>query len=104
MSFPDNEPKSPTVFPGDPPTNAVRSNPDSYWSICFAQGPSAYESLWVPFKNGVSVFPSPVELLHTSPTGLQCQMLQGLSLQMLYPKAWGFDVGPRTLTLVGESL
>ena len=37
-------------------------------------GTHARESLCVPFKNGVSVSPSPVELLRTSPTGLQCQM------------------------------
>ena len=31
---------------------------------------SAYESLCLPFKSGVSVFPNAMELLHTSPTGL----------------------------------
>ena len=41
---------------------------------------SAHESPCVPCKNGVSISPSPMELLRTSPTGLQCQMLQGLFL------------------------
>ena len=38
-------------------------------------GTRARENLYAPFKNVVSVSPSPMELLHTSPTGLQCQML-----------------------------
>ena len=71
------------VFPGCPPRTAVRFDPDSYGD--FALGPSARESLCAPFKNGVSVSPSPVELLRTSPTGLQCQMVQGLSLPMPDP-------------------
>ena len=40
-------------------------------------GTRAHESLCAPFKNGVSVSPSPMDLLCTSPTGLQCQMLRG---------------------------
>ena len=62
------------------------------WSLCFALGPSAYESLCVPFKSGGSVSPSPMELLHTSSTGLQCQMLWGLFLLMSDPQTWGPDV------------
>ena len=50
-----------------------------------ALGPSACEILCSPFKNGVSVSPSPVELLCTSPTGLQCQMFQGLFLPLPDP-------------------
>ena len=72
------------VFPGCPPRTAVRFDPDSYGD-CFALGPSARESLCAPFKNGVSISPSPVELLRTSPAGLQCQMLQGLFLPVLDP-------------------
>jgi len=60
-----------TVFPRCPPRTAVRFDPDSYGD-CFALGPSARESLCAPFKNGVSASPSPMELLLTSPTGLQC--------------------------------
>ena len=55
--------------------------------------PRARESLCVPFKNGVSVSPSPEALLRTNPTGLQCQMLQGLFLPVPDPQAWGLDVG-----------
>ena len=72
--------------------------------ICFALGASAHESLCAPFKNGFSVSPSPVELLRTSPTGLQCQMLWGLFLPMPDPHTWEFDVGLRTLTPIGECL
>ena len=57
------------VFPGCPPKTAVSFDPDSHGN-CFALGPSARESLCAPFKDGVSVSPSPVELLHTGPTGL----------------------------------
>ena len=56
------------------------------------------------FMNGVSISPSPVELLRTSPTGLQCQMLQGLFLPVPDPHMGEFDVGLRTLTPGGESL
>ena len=91
------------VFPGCPPRTAVRFDPDSYGD-CFALGPSAHESLCVPFKNGVSVSPSPVEFLCTSPTGLQCQMLHGLFLPVPDPHTWEFDVELRTLTPVVESL
>ena len=65
------------------------------WRLCFTPGPSACESLCAPFKNGVSFYPSPVELLHTSPIGRQCQMLQGLFLPMPDPQDWGLDVGLR---------
>ena len=70
------------VFPGGPPRTAVRFDPDSYGDFALS---SAHESLRAPFKNGVSIFPSPVELLCTSPTGLQCQMLQGLFLPVPDP-------------------
>ena len=72
--------------------------------LCFALGPSVHESLCVPFKNGVFVSPGPMELLCTSLTGLQCQMLWGPFLPVPDPQAWGFDMGLRTLTPVGESL
>ena len=63
-------------------------------------GPTAHESLFVPFRNGVSISPSPVEILHT----LQRQMLQGLLFPMSDPQVWGPDVGLRTLTPIGVSV
>jgi len=74
------------------------------WRLSFALGPSARESLCAPFKNGVSVSPSPVELLRTSPTGLRCQMLWGSFSPCQIPIHGEFDVGLRTLTPVGASL
>ena len=58
----------------------------------------------VPLYNGVSVSPNLVELLCTSPTGLQCQMLWELFVPVPDHHKWEFDVGLRTLTRVGESL
>ena len=47
------------------------------WSLFFAPH---------SFKSGGSVFPSPVELLHTNPLGLQCQMFWWFLLPMPDPK------------------
>ena len=90
-------------FPRRSSKNCNQVLPRFLWSLCFALGPSVNENLYAPFKNGVSMSPSPVELLSTSPTGLQCQMLQGLLL-MPDPQAWGPDVGLRTLTPLVDSL
>ena len=90
-------------FPRNPPTNHSQVQPRFLWSLCLAMGPSAHESLCVPSKNGVSVSPSPVELLLTSLTVPQQQMLWGLFLPVPDPQVWGPNVGLRTLTSVGES-
>ena len=58
----------------------------------------------MPSKSGVSVFLSPVELLQSSPTGLESHMLWGLLLLMPDPEAGEPDVGLRALTAVGELL
>ena len=89
------------IFPGCPPRTADRSDLDSSGVSALPGRLSAYEMLCVPFKNRVSVSPSPVELLHTNLTGLQCQMLQGLLLPMPNLRVCGPDVG---LTPIGESL
>ena len=73
-------------------------------SLCFALGTSACEILYAPFKNWVSIFPSLMELLYSSPTDLQCQMLWGLFMPIPDPQEWGLDVGLRTLTPTGEYL
>ena len=92
------------IFPGDPLRTAVRSNPDCYGASALSWDPVHNESLCVPLKYAVSISPSPGDLLSTSPTGFQCQMLWGLFLPMLDPQAWGPDVGLRTLTPIGEFL
>ena len=56
-------------------------------------------------KSDVSIFPSLVELLQSSPAGLQSQILWGLFFLVLDPWAVGADMGLRTLTPpVGEPL
>ena len=72
------------VFPGGPPRTAVRCDPDSYEDFALPWDP-VHVKVYAPFMNGVSISPSPVELLCTSPTGLQCQMLQELFLPMPDP-------------------
>ena len=92
------------VFPGDPPRTASQVQPRFPWCLCFALGPSAREILCAPFKNGVSISPSPMELLCASSTGLQCQMLWVLFLPIPDPQVCGTNVGLRTLTPIGECL
>ena len=71
--------------PGDPSRTAGKCGLDSYEVPCFALGPNACESLCLFSKSGVSVFPSPVELLYLSPISLQCQILTGgLKLPLLW--------------------
>ena len=79
-----NHPPSHHKFPEDPPTPVIRSGPDSYEVTAFALGPTAYETLCEHYKSGVSIFPSPVQLLQLSPVGLQSQMLCG-GLLLLMP-------------------
>ena len=54
-------------FPRQSSKSCSHVSPKFLWRPCSALGPSARESLYAPFKNGVSVSPSPVELLHTTP-------------------------------------
>ena len=92
------------VFPGCPSRTVARFNPDPHGDFALPWDPVQVKVLCVPFQNGVSISPSPVELLCTSPIGLQCQMLQGLFLPVPDPHMGEFDVGHKTLTPVGESL
>ena len=57
-----------------------------------------------PALSGVSVSPSPVELLQSSPSGLQSQMLWGLLLPMPDPSAGEPNVRLRALSPVGDLL
>ena len=92
------------LFPRKSPKNHRRILPGFLWSLCFSQGPNVHESLCAPFKCGISASPSPVELLCTSPTGLQDRMLRGLFLPMPNPQVWEPYMGLRTLTPVGKPL
>ena len=75
------------------------------WSLCFVLGPSAHKSLCAPLKSGVSISPSPMELLHTSLTGPQCQMLGGggSSSQCQIPRCgnliWGSELSLQWVSL-----
>ena len=103
MSFPHNKPHSPLI--SQDVLQVLQSGLTQIpLETLLSLGFSACDCLCVPFKTGFSISPSPVELLCTSPIGLQCQMLWELFLPMPDPPAWGFDVGLRTLTPVGESL
>ena len=77
---------------GYPLRPAVRSDPCSYAVTAFALDPGVHENFHAPSTCGVSVSPSPVELLQSSPTGLQSQELWRLLLLMP-------NVGLITLTL-----
>ena len=94
---PHSEPHLPSTFTGDPLRPAGRSGPGSYEVTAFALGPGAHETLCAPSQSGVSVSPSPVELLHSSAAGLQSQMLWGLLLLMPNPQAEEPEEGLRTL-------
>ena len=67
-------------------------------------GPGAHETLCAPSKSTVSVSPSPVDLLHSCPAGLQRQMLWGLLLLMTDPLTGEPVMGLRALTPMGELL
>ena len=99
---PHSEPQPPPcTSPGDPPRPAGRSGPGSYEVTAFSLGLDVHKTFCPPSKSGVSVSPSPVEFLRSSPAGLLSQMLWGLLL-MPAPKAEMPDVGLRTLTPVGD--
>ena len=106
MSFSHSEPRSPPVFPGDPPRTTDRSDPDSYgasvllWDPVHRKPACAFQE-WSLHPHP---HPRPVELLHTSPTGPQQQMLQGLLFPTPGSQVWGPDVGLRTLTSLGDPL
>ena len=103
MPSPNNVPQSPPVFPGDPPSTAVRSDTDSHRVSALTWDP-VHMKTCVCLLRMVSVSPSPMEFLCTSPTGLQCQMLQGALSPKPDSQVCGPDMGLGTFTPVGESL
>ena len=101
-SCPHSEPQPPSASLGGPPRPSGRSGPGSYEVTAFSLGPSVHETLCVSSKRGVSLSPSPVEFLQSSPTGLQSWMLWGLLLPMPDPQAGEPDVGSE-LSLLWEN-
>lgn len=67
-------------LPGGLLKSSGKSGQRFYEGIAFALGLSACKILYIPPNSGISVSSSPVELLHSSPTGLQSQVLLGLLL------------------------
>ena len=58
----------------------------------------------MPFKIGVSVSPSPVEVLKSNPTGLQGEIPWEFPVHLSDPQAGKPEVGVRTFTTMGELL
>ena len=65
------EPQLTPASAGDPPTLTGRSGLVSMGSLLLPLGPDAHTTLCVPSKSGVSVSPSPAEVLQSNPTSLQ---------------------------------
>ena len=75
----------------------------SYQITAFALGHSVHEILCVPFKSAVSISPSHVELLQSSPAGLQSHMFCGLLFPVLDPQDGGLMWGSE-LSVLWEKL
>ena len=69
-------------FPRRSSRNCRQVRPWFLGSLCLALEPSAHKNPCVPLKIGVSISPSSMELLLTSPAVPQHQMLWGLLLLM----------------------
>ena len=100
---PHSESQPLPASPGDPPRPAGRSGPGLYGVTAFSLGLGAHESLCVPSKSGVSVSPSPVKFLWSSPTGFKAKCSGGSPSQCQTPRLgslmWGSE-----LSLLWENL
>ena len=67
-------------------------------------GPDVHSTLCVPSKSGVSVSPSPLEVLQSNPARLQSQILWEFLLPLPDPQVGKPDVGLRTFTPMGGLL
>ena len=80
---------------GDPPTLAGRFASASCGSLLLFSGLGAHKILFVTFQTGVSVSPSPVEVLSSDPTGPQGQIPWGFPVPLLDPQVgsltWGSE-------------
>ena len=72
---PHSETEPPPTSAGEPPTLAGRSGSVSMGSLLLPLGPDAHTTFCVPSKSGVSVSPSPVEVLQSNPASLQSVIL-----------------------------
>ena len=101
---PCSEPQPHPTSAGDPLHQQVGLVQSSMRSLLLSLGPGADKTLCVPSKNGISVSPSPVEVLQSNPTGLQIQIPLGFLVPLPDPQAGKPDVGLRTFTTVRELL
>ena len=76
----------------------------SMGSLLLPLGPDAHTTLCVQSKSGVSVSPSPVDVLQSNPASLQSLILLEFLLPLLDPQVGKPDVGLRTFTPVGGLL
>ena len=72
---PHGETQPPPASAGDPPTLAGRLVQTPMVSLLLPLGPDAHTTLCVPSKRGVSVSPSPGEVLQSNPASLQSLIL-----------------------------
>ena len=72
--------------------------------LLLSLGPDVHTTLCVPSKSGVSVSPSPVEVLWSNPASLQSMILWEFFLLLPDPQVGKADMGLRTFTPVGELL
>ena len=73
-------------------------------SLLFPLRPGVHTTLCVPSKSGVSVSPSPVEILQLNPTSLQSLILWEFLLPLPDPQVGKPAMGLRTFTPVGGLL
>ena len=70
--------------------------------LLFSAGSWCVHGFVVPSKTGVSVSPSPVEVLESNPADFQGQIPWGFPDPLLGPQAGKPDMGFQTFTTVGE--
>ena len=101
MSFPYNEPQSCPVFPGAPPRTLGRTHSDVSGVSALSWDPVRMKACVCLSRVERLISPIPVELLCTSPTSSECQMLLFLMLDL---QAWEPDMGLGTLIPVSEPI
>ena len=73
-------------------------------SLLLPLGPDVHTTLCVLSKSGVSVSPSPAEVLQSNPPSLQSLILWEFLILLLEPQVGKPDVGLRTFTPMGGLL
>ena len=103
-SFPHGEPQPPPPLPETFQHWQVGLVQSPIGSLLLPLGPNAHTTLCVRSKSGVSVSPSPVEVLQSNPASLQSLILWEFLLLLPDPQLGKPDVGLRTFTPVGGLL